>query len=72
MVELVLKNNSGREYKEVRDAICSALVGCPAFIGNDIIVSDIRQGEDAVTIVLGDENNKQMVCVEGQINKAAF
>lgn len=53
MVLLQLKNESGRPYSEVRDEICTALVGNRAFIENDIVVSDHAQGENIITIALG-------------------
>lgn len=69
MVELIIKNKTGHEYKEVRDSICAALVGCPAFINNDIIVSDAHEEDNVVTICLGDDKNHRMVQIEADATK---
>ena len=61
MVELKIKNNTGKPYSEVRDTICKSLVGNRGFIENDIIVSDAYEKENTICIVLGDEFNKLIV-----------
>lgn len=61
MVELKIKNDTGKSYSEVRDMICKSLVGNRGFIENDIIVSDEYEKENTICIVLGDEHNKLFV-----------
>lgn len=69
MVELKLKNQTGKPYPEVRDAICTALVGNRSFIDCDILVSDNYESENALHIVLGDESNPHHETLEGQVDK---
>lgn len=61
MVELKIKNNTGKPYSEVRDMICKSLVGNRGFIEDDIIVSDAYEKENTICIVLGDGHNKLIV-----------
>lgn len=67
MIELKLKNETGLPYPEARDKICQALVGERAFIENDIIVSDVGQDANEITIVLGGEANKDEVTFTGSL-----
>ena len=69
MVELKLKNQTGKPYPEVRDAICTALVGNRGFIDCDILISDVYEQENALCIVLGDESNPHHETLEGQVDK---
>ena len=55
MIEIVLKNNTAYPYKTMRNMICSALTGNRGFIEDDIVVSDVREKYNGITICLGDE-----------------
>lgn len=55
MVEIHFKDN---EKMELRDAVCSALVGSPGFINNEIMVSD---GDDHdFYLIIGNSNSKDI------------
>lgn len=69
MVVLKLKNDTGKPYSEVRDEICTHLVGNKAFIDNNIVVSDAYMDENIVTIsLIKDDNDVLMVEVNGSIS----
>ena len=53
MIELIINNTTKFPYAQFRDAIRMRLVGCKAYADHEIVVSDSRQGDNAVTLVLG-------------------
>lgn len=66
MVNLILKNNTGRPYAEARDAICKQLRGNRGYIENDIVVSDCNANTNEIFISLGDD------CTDALIVKGAI
>lgn len=58
MVILKLKTPKEKKYSEFRDEICNSLKGNRGFIENDIIVSDWNQNKNIVTLILGDDIDK--------------
>ena len=68
MVNLKLTNFTNEEYSKVRDLICENLKGNPAFIDNDIIVSDYFAPANVIDITLcGGDDNKELY-LQGSIN----
>ena len=68
MVNLKLTNFTNEEYAKVRDLICENLKGNPAFIDNDIIVSDYFAPANVIDITLcGGDDNKELY-LQGSIN----
>lgn len=67
MVNITLKNNTGKPYEDVRDSICKHLVGNPAFINCDIVVSDCYQNKNEIAFSLGSDCTP---CIElvGELN----
>lgn len=55
MVNITLKNNTGKPYPEVRDVICEHLRGNKAYIDCDIVVSDCCQDTNEIAMSLGDD-----------------
>ena len=55
MVNICLKNKTGKDYSVVRDAICEHLAGNRAYIENEIVVSDCNEDQNEIFISLGDD-----------------
>ena len=70
MVVLKLKNNTDKSYEDVRDEICTYLVGNPAFKDNHIVVSDALQDDNTITITLQrpEVDTPSTLHVEGSID----
>lgn len=67
MVNLKLFNFTDTEYSIVRDLICENLKGNPAFIDNDIIVSDFFAPANIIDITLCGDDGKELY-LSGSIN----
>lgn len=67
MIELKIKNTTGKPYSEIRDNICEALTGNIAFRNNDILVSDEYEEDNIIDIILGDESNPLTVSIDVDI-----
>ena len=50
MLELILKNDTTLSYAEARDTVCKFLQGSKEFLENDIIVSDVFQDKNCISI----------------------
>lgn len=52
MFSIYLNNKTGKDYATVRNIICEYLKGSKEFIDNDIIVSDIHEDLNIITICI--------------------
>lgn len=57
MVLFTIKANTVEEMTALRDRICEALVGSPAFINNEIAVCDSPCSPDMFEFFIGESNN---------------
>ena len=65
MLEIRLKNKTGKPYANVRDAVCQSLVGNRAFIENDIVVTDGARDPVSGEVVDNNQANDEIVIVLG-------
>ena len=57
MIVLNIKCENEEKMHKLRDRMCQALVGSPAFIESEIAVCDFVDVPNAFTIVVGNEND---------------
>jgi len=67
MVNITLRNKTGKPYGEVRDSICMHLRGNRAYIDSDIIVSDCNEDQNEICFSLGD--SPECVNVIGELTE---
>lgn len=57
MVIFDIKCSSDEQFCEIRDKLHDSLVGTPAYIDNQIVLSDYKQEENIVSLFIGKENS---------------
>ena len=58
MIEIKIKCNDEEERDELRDRLCEALVGSPAYVDSEIAICD--EGDDGFILVVGNPNAKNV------------
>lgn len=67
ILNIVCVNNAERD--EIRDEFCEALVGSPAFINSEIMVSDDPKKDNVFSLILGENNGRN---IEYNIDSSDF
>ena len=60
MIVLNIKCRSAEDMPKLRDRMCEALVGSPAFINNEIAVCDFTDYDKAFSIFIGKPNGNDI------------